>query len=63
LPTGPYNRVSDNAAAAEALGWTPKISFDEGPAATIDWYVANHPVEEVRKNLEHRLTERTDARP
>jgi len=58
-PTGPYNRVSDNAAAAEALGWSPGVSFDEGLTATIDWYVAHHPVDEVRANLEHRLTERT----
>ena len=28
---------------AEALGWRPKVGFDEGLAATVDWYVANEP--------------------
>ena len=26
-----------------ALGWQPRTSFEDGLAATIDWFVANEP--------------------
>lgn len=56
-PVGPPNRVSDSR-QLRALGWTPKMSFSDGIRATVDWYLATHNVEDVRKNLERSLTER-----
>ena len=32
-----FNLISDNNLAREALGWTPRVSLDEGLARTIDW--------------------------
>ena len=37
MPTGPMNRVADNARARQLLGWEPKMSFREGMHRTIDW--------------------------
>jgi nucleoside-diphosphate-sugar epimerase len=59
-PTGPYNRVSDDRLCAELLGWSPQVSFVEGLASTIDWYVATHDPSDVRHSLEQALTERTN---
>jgi nucleoside-diphosphate-sugar epimerase len=56
-PTGPYNRVADNALASELLGWSARVGFDEGLDRTIKWYFDNHDIDEVRKDLEQRLTE------
>jgi nucleoside-diphosphate-sugar epimerase len=41
-PTGPYNRVCDNALAAELLGWTPQVAFTDGVKRTVDWYFQTH---------------------
>lgn len=56
-PVGPLNRVA-NSSKLKALGWTPQYTFEEGLRKTIDWYVSTHDVEELKKNLERRLTER-----
>lgn len=56
-PVGPRNRVAD-ATKLKALGWEPKYTFAEGLKKTIDWYLSTHDVNEVRENLEKRLTER-----
>lgn len=56
-PVGPLNRVSDST-KLKSLGWEPKYSFEEGLRKTIEWYVDTHDVEELRKNLERKLTER-----
>ena len=29
--------------AGAPLGWLPRVSFDDGLAATVDWFVANEP--------------------
>src|SRR5579872_55809 len=48
MPTGPVNRVADNALAKQLLGWEPKTSFREGLKKTMDWYFATKQREEVR---------------
>jgi len=58
MPTGPYNRVADNARAQARLGWRPKISFLEGLHRTIDWYFANKSCQQVKVSLSNMLTER-----
>jgi len=52
LPTGPMNRVADNALAKQLLGWEPEIKFMDGFHKMIDWYFATHDVEEVRATLQ-----------
>lgn len=58
LPSGPLNRIADNSLAKQLLGWEPKISFKEGVQKTIEWYIKNHNVEEVKRTLERSLFER-----
>ena len=48
MPTGPMNRVADNARARELLGWEPQVSFVDGLHCTIDWYFAEKDPAEVR---------------
>jgi nucleoside-diphosphate-sugar epimerase len=57
-PTGPYNRVADNSLGKKLLGWEPAVMFQDGLHRTIDWYVATHKPEEVKRILEKMLTER-----
>ena len=52
LPTGPMNRVADNALAKKLLGWEPEIEFMDGFHKMIDWYYATHDVDEVRATLQ-----------
>lgn len=58
MPTGPYNRVADNALAQKLLGWEPKVKFIDGLHRTIDWYVSVRQQEQVASTLEAMLTER-----
>lgn len=58
LPTGPLNRVADNALAKRLLGWEPRVPFKEGLKRTIDWYHSTKNRDEVRKILDHMLLER-----
>ncbi len=58
MPTGPLNRVADNSRAKKLLGWEPKFSFREGLKRTIDWYYKTKDRAQVRKILDHMLTER-----
>lgn len=58
MPTGPMNRVADNALARQLFGWEPEIKFIDGFHRTADWYFANKDRDQVRAVLEHRLTER-----
>ena len=58
-PTGPYNRVCDNALAASVLGWAPLVPFADGVRKTIDWYVRSHDAGQVARELPRALTERT----
>jgi nucleoside-diphosphate-sugar epimerase len=58
MPTGPINRVADNALAKKLLGWEPKVMFRDGLRKTLDWYFAEHQKDEVREVLETMLTAR-----
>lgn len=58
MPTGPLNRVADNALAKRRLGWAPKVKFMDGLHQTIDWYFRVKNRDAVRSKLEVRLTER-----
>lgn len=58
MPTGPVNRVADNALARKLLGWEPKTSFREGLKKTMDWYFATKQRDEVRGVLDKMLTAR-----
>lgn len=58
MPTGPVNRVADNALAKRLLGWEPKTSFREGLKKTMDWYFGSKQKEDVRGVLEKMLTAR-----
>jgi nucleoside-diphosphate-sugar epimerase len=58
MPTGPLNRVADNALAKRLLGWEPKVPFREGLKRTIDWYYATKDRTEVKRTFERMLTER-----
>ncbi len=57
-PTGPYNRVCDNALAGKLLGWAPKVSFSEGLDRAIKWYFETKRRESVAGSLDRLLTER-----
>jgi nucleoside-diphosphate-sugar epimerase len=58
MPTGPMNRVADNAAARTRLGWSPTVKFVDGLHSTIDWYYAAKDRAQVAATLGLRLTER-----
>jgi UDP-glucose 4-epimerase len=58
MPTGPLNRVADNALARRLLGWEPQMKFMDGLRRTIDWYFSSKERETIAATLEHRLTER-----
>ncbi|HUF47569.1 MAG TPA: NAD-dependent epimerase/dehydratase family protein [Vicinamibacterales bacterium] len=58
MPTGPLNRVADNALARMLLGWEPQVRFMDGLHRTIDWYFREKDREAVASSLSVRLTER-----
>jgi nucleoside-diphosphate-sugar epimerase len=58
MPTGPLNRVADNALAKRLLGWQPEVKFFDGLRRTIDWYFSSKDAGRVRDVLERVLTER-----
>ena len=58
MPTGPLNRVADNALAKKLIGWEPKVMFMDGLRRTIEWYVKTKKQGEVADKLEAILTER-----
>ncbi|MEM8995613.1 MAG: NAD-dependent epimerase/dehydratase family protein [Acidobacteriota bacterium] len=58
MPTGPRNRVADNARAAERLGWRPEVLFADGLRRTMDWYFADRDPQRVKDLLETELTDR-----
>jgi nucleoside-diphosphate-sugar epimerase len=58
MPTGPLNRVADNALARRLLGWEPRVKFTDGLRRTIDWYFAAKDRDTIHRTLETRLTER-----
>jgi len=58
MPTGPLNRVADNALAKKLLGWEPRVMFREGLRRTTDWYFSAKNREVVGQGLAQVLTER-----
>jgi nucleoside-diphosphate-sugar epimerase len=58
MPTGPLNRVADNALARMLLGWEPKVKFMDGLHKTVDWYFGEKNREAVASVLEAKLTGR-----
>ncbi len=58
MPTGPLNRVADNALAKRLLGWEPKTKFVDGLHRTIDWYFKTKNKAQLRDSFERKLTER-----
>ncbi|MDD4899748.1 MAG: SDR family NAD(P)-dependent oxidoreductase [Candidatus Omnitrophica bacterium] len=58
MPTGPYNRVADNALAKKLLGWEPQMKFMDGLHRTIDWYFSVKDSKQVKMILKRMLTER-----
>jgi nucleoside-diphosphate-sugar epimerase len=60
-PTGPYNRVCDNALARRLLDWEPQVSFSDGLERTIKWYFSTKDRSAIAESLDTLLTERGDA--
>ena len=58
MPTGPVNRVADNALAKKLMGWEPQVMFRDGLRRTMDWYFASKKKDKVQEILEHMLTAR-----
>jgi nucleoside-diphosphate-sugar epimerase len=59
MPTGPLNRVADNALMKKLVGWKPQVKFSDGLHRTIDWYFSTKNQQQVRQCLEAgALTER-----
>jgi nucleoside-diphosphate-sugar epimerase len=58
MPTGPLNRVADNALARELMGWEPQVKFMDGLHRTTDWYFRSKNREVIASSLVGRLTER-----
>jgi nucleoside-diphosphate-sugar epimerase len=61
MPTGPMNRVADNALARQLLGWEPGVSFTDGLRRTFEWYFSTKDRDEVRAIFDHILTGRGAA--
>ncbi len=58
MPTGPMNRVANNALAKKLLGWEPQTKFADGLHKTIDWYYATKNKSEVKRIFDRMTTER-----
>jgi nucleoside-diphosphate-sugar epimerase len=58
MPTGPLNRVADNARARQLLDWEPQVAFMDGLRRTIDWYFSEKDRGAIAAVLDARLTER-----
>jgi nucleoside-diphosphate-sugar epimerase len=58
MPTGPLNRVADNALARRLLGWEPQTSFADGLKTTFEWYFSTKRADEVAAIFDHMLTGR-----
>lgn len=57
-PEGVASRAADLTLSRKILGWEPKFSYREGFQKTIEWYLQNKNLDEVKKNLELILMER-----
>lgn len=63
MPTGPLNRVADNARAQQLLTWRPTVPFADGLRRTAEWYFATKDREQVAASLPHLLIERPTPGP
>jgi UDP-glucose 4-epimerase len=57
-PQGVASRAADLNRTRKVLGLEPKISYEEGFAKTIEWYIKTHEKKDVRENLRKLLIER-----
>ena len=57
-PQGVASRAADLTKAKDVLGFSPKVSYQEGFKKTADWYFANRDFNAVKANLEKLLVER-----
>lgn len=57
-PQGVASRAADLTRAREVLGWEPKVSYEEGFEKTVNWYLTNKNLKEVRVNVDKLLLER-----
>jgi len=57
-PQGVASRAADLTRAKKVLGWSPKVSYEEGFRKTIEWYHATKNKEEIMANLEKLLMHR-----
>ena len=48
MPTGPMNRVADNALASRLRAWSPQVNFVDGLHRTIEWYFSTKDRDKVR---------------
>lgn len=58
MPTGPLNRVADNALAARLLDWEPRVPFRTGVRRTMDWYDVHRNRSVVEDEFSRALTQR-----
>jgi len=58
-PVGVASRAADLNCARSVLGWEPRVSYREGFAKTIEWYVSTRDARTVEKQLDRLLSERT----
>lgn len=58
MPTGPVNRVADNALAKKLLGWFPKVNFIDGLHLTADWYFKTKNRKKIESQFRKLLLER-----
>jgi len=57
-PEGVYARAASTVNQEKWLGWKPTVLFEEGIATTIEWYINNTDVDQLKNNLERKLYER-----
>jgi nucleoside-diphosphate-sugar epimerase len=58
MPTGPLNRVADNALAKRLLGWESRTAFVDGLKKTFEWYFSSKAPDDVAAGFDRMLTGR-----
>ncbi len=58
-PQGVASRAADLTRCRNLLGWEPEVGYREGFERTIEWYVKNKNLEEVKSQLDRLLMERS----
>ena len=57
-PQGVASRAADLSRSKKILGWEPETSYREGFKRTIEWYLANRNIRQLKLNLDKLLLER-----